>query len=513
MALQEYKKKRQLGETPEPGITKHAVSSTKTVLHFVVQKHDASHLHYDFRLELQGVLKSWAVPKGPSLNPHEKRLAVMVEDHPIEYKDFEGIIPKGHYGAGKVMIWDKGTYEPADSSIKDTEKLLKAELDKGHLSIILHGKKLRGEFSLVKFKGDKNNEWLLIKKDDKFASTQDVLKKNKSIISGRSIDKINSIPAQAKKIAMPDTIKPMLATLTEKSFDSDKWLFEIKWDGFRIISFVKGKTVKLISRNNKDYTAIFEPVTKELEKLKIKAIFDGEMTVVDSKGRSHFELLQQFQKTGEGPLVYNVFDIIWLNGYDLTQIPLLERKNLLKTILPSLEHVHYSDHVLETGKDFFKIAKQENLEGIMAKKIDSHYEEGHRSFDWLKIKTHQRQEAVIVGFTEPKGSRKDLGALVLGVYEKGKLIYIGHTGGGLNTIELEDLKTKLDKMIQSKCPFETEPKTNAPVTWVKPILVCEVSFQEWTAQNMLRQPIFIGLRQDKSAKEVVRERASDGNKK
>lgn len=499
MALQEYKKKRKFADTPEPASSKR---KTGGQLHFVVQEHHASHLHYDFRLEMADVLKSWAVPKGPAMDPTIKRLAIQVEDHPYAYKDFEGTIPKGNYGAGTVKIWDEGTYEPI-KAIKDPDKYFRAGLKKGHISFMMHGHKLHGEFSLVKLENGSKNQWLLIKKNDKEATKKDVLLKKKSVRRATKNPLLKN--KSLEKTKFPAEIKPMLAKLINKPFDNKEWLYEIKWDGFRILAYVKNKSVTLLSRNQKNYNQIFSIVKNELAILGISAVFDGEMVVVDKNGRADFQLLQNFQKTGQGNLVYYVFDLIWLNGYSLVNLPLIERKEILKEILPNLSHVKISEHIIHRGKAFFKAAKEHHLEGIMAKFSQSHYLSGQRSTDWLKIKTKARQEAVIAGYTAPRGSRHGFGAVILGVYQNGQLQYIGHTGGGFDQKLLAELKKRFDKLVQKECPFSIVPKTNAPVTWLKPHLVCEVSFAEWTTDGRMRQPIFLGLREDKFPRSVKRE--------
>lgn len=501
MPLKKYHLKRKFHLTPEP---RGGLRASRKTLRFVVQAHHASHLHYDFRLEMDGVLKSWAIPKGPSLNPADKRLAVMVEDHPYKYKDFEGIIPEGNYGAGSVIIWDEGTYE-----------LLEAK--KNSFSFVLHGKKLKGAFHLVKIRDKENtkNAWLLIKSNDEFAKKENILEQNTSVRSGKTLEQLenkttqesNSAPAKKlKKTSMPQ-VRPMLAKAVSKPFDRKDWLFEIKWDGFRIIAYVQSKKTKLISRNQKDYTQIFSPIYKELSSLDVEAVLDGEMVVLNEKGISEFQLLQEFQKTQKGELTYCVFDLLWLNGQDLRHLPLIERKALLKKHFSKLAHIQISDHILEKGKAFFKAALSHHLEGIMAKDANSTYLEGQRTSNWLKVKTHERQEAIICGFTAPQGSRENFGSLVLGLYGKnGKLKYIGHTGSGFSHTSLSDLKKQLDKLVQKKSPFPSPPKTNNSVTWVKPKLVCEVKFSEWTQDGSMRHPIFMGLREDKPARATVREK-------
>lgn len=502
MSLIEYHKKRHFQKTTEPS---GKVKKSSPKLQFVIHKHNASHLHYDLRLEMNGVLKSWAVPKGPSLNSQDKRLAMMVEDHPFDYKDFEGIIPAGNYGAGQVIIWDEGYYQPSELTGQEVNKQLLAELYKGHISFILKGKKLKGEFSLIKMRNSKKgNEWLLIKKNDKYAKEDDILAKNKSVRSKKTIENLEKTETQ--KLTLPKNIQPMLATLITEPFNNKDWLFEIKWDGFRIIAYVNGSDVNLLSRNQKNYTGIFSAVSKELATMNVNVVFDGEMVVVDETGRSHFQLLQQYQKSGNGQLKYYIFDILWYDGKSLVNLPLLERKKILKKILKNNNFNQISEFIESAGVDFFKSAANLGLEGVMAKKMDSTYQPGVRSDNWLKIKSTQRQEVVIGGYTAPRGSRKGIGALVLGVYDEDhQLIYVGHSGSGLTVDSIKDLKAKLDRLAQDQSPFAEPPKTNMPVTWVKPKLVCEIAFNEWTDDNHMRQPIFIGLRDDKKPTSVVRE--------
>ncbi|HVE80973.1 MAG TPA: DNA ligase D [Candidatus Dormibacteraeota bacterium] len=529
MSLAKYKSKRNLAKTPEPAGGK----ASGKALRFVVQKHEATRLHYDLRLEIDGVLKSWAVPKGPSLDPDVRHLAMKVEDHPMDYRGFEGVIPEGNYGAGTVMVWDEGTYADYEASPrKEAEKNVKAGLHKGDLKFVLHGKKLNGAFVLVKT-GYAKDSWLLIKKDDKYAAKKDVTKQDKSAKSGKSMEqlakagskrqssnsnkdskdnndrnkKAEKLNIKAPKAEQPSDFAPMLATLADKPFDDKDWLYEIKWDGYRILAHIANGTVRLLSRNGRDYTQVFAPAAEELAALP-DCILDGEMVVVDQNGRSDFGRLQNYQKTGEGTLRYFVFDAPYANGRDLRELPLTSRRQVAAKLIKGLKVVQYSDHIAAKGVEFFQAAAKNRLEGIIAKQADSPYLIGRRSRSWLKIKTHQRQEAVIGGYTEPKGSRKSLGALVLGVYEGDKLKYIGHTGGGLTQEQLDELHKKLKPLERKNSPFDTKFKTNAAVHWLKPQLVCEVNFAEWTAEGIMRQPIFVGLREDKDAKEVVREVAT-----
>jgi bifunctional non-homologous end joining protein LigD len=504
MGLTKYHQKRRFNDTPEPaGKLKKARTRQ---LEFVVQKHNASRLHYDFRLELGGVLKSWAVPKGPSLNPQDRRLAVMVEDHPYEYRKFEGDIPKGNYGAGQVIIWDRGTYQPRVPT-DQPEKLLAKELADGHLTFIMHGQKLKGEFALIRNKRAGDNAWLLIKKSDNFATTDDVTEQISSVVSGETIRNGGDSPQlnKAPNSPRPTKVKPMLATLTDEPFDDKGWVYEIKWDGYRAIGSWDGQDTGLYSRNGLDFSQKYPAIKEALRALKKPAVIDGEVVVLDESGNSKFELLQNYGLSG-GDLAFYAFDALWCEGKDLTGLPLEERKQVLEAIIPGRSIIRYSGHIKERGKDFFAAAVKNKLEGIMAKDAGSKYRQGIRAEQWLKIKTHLRQEAVICGFTEPRGSRRYIGALILGVYKGDKLTYVGHAGGGGNIKLLKELRQKLEKMQTESSPFEETVRPNAPVHWVKPRLLCEVSFAEWTKDGRMRQPIFKGIRADKPAKEVSMEK-------
>jgi len=552
MGLREYVAKRKFGKTPEPRAKKSV--SKKGRLRFVIQKHAASHLHYDFRLEMDGVLKSWAVPKGPSINPKDKRLAMMVEDHPMDYRTFEGIIPPGNYGAGTVMVWDEGYYYFPDEEddVKASEKKLLSGLKKGHVTFILEGSKLHGEFALIKIRSknySKDNSWLLVKADDEYALKDDISKLDRSIVTNRTLDEIadeaeskgtvwqsnrlsssekkaiskTKKPAakkslskkekpvikgldKIKKSAMPHNLKPMLATLVDEPFNDDDWVFEVKWDGFRAIAEVEKNKVEVYSRNNLSFNHRFPAIVNALKEYNFQAVLDGEVVVVDNEGRSKFQLIQNYQRTGAGTLMFYVFDILFLDGHDLTHLSLTRRKEILKNILPDSEYVKYSDHIPEDGISLFEACQNVGLEGVIAKKASSVYKVGARTKDWLKIKAKMQQEAVIAGFTEGKGSRKHFGALILGVHENDELVYIGHTGGGFDEKKLVNVIQKLKPLIRKTSPFKIAPKTKTKVTWVKPQLVCEVTFQEWTDSGQMRIPIFLGLREDKQAHEVVREK-------
>jgi len=526
MGLKDYKSRRKFEKTPEP---KPGLRHGGDRLVFVVHKHAARALHYDLRLELEGVLKSWAVPRGPSLNPSVKRLAVMVEDHPLDYKDFEGVIPEHNYGAGSVIIWDRGFYHhPSGSQRKESERLLLEGLRKGDIKFILDGEKLQGEFALVKTKKDEKS-WLLLKKKDRYAILKDILKKNRSVVSRKTLEdvtkdnprkssrqeKMNQIRIRetmegqdlgdAPVKPMPRGIKPMLSTLIKEPFDHPDWIFEMKWDGYRAVAEISDGNVSLYSRNRVTFNRKFSHVVDSLSKFRFEAVLDGEIVVVDDRGHPDFQMLQDYQKSGRGHLLYYVFDLLHFEGHDLTDLPLLRRKELLKKILPSVPNIKFSDHVRKEGTLFFKVVKEKGLEGIIAKHSQSAYRMGRRSRQWLKVKTQLTQEGVIAGFTEPRGSRKNFGALVLGVFDGDELIFIGHAGGGFSAEILSEIRGKLDPLIRKKCPFKTEPETNTPVTWVKPELVCEVIFHGWTDEGIMRQPVFSRLREDKAARDVVRE--------
>lgn len=513
MALQVYNKKRNFRKTPEPEGKK---SSSRQELIFVVQQHDASHLHYDFRLEMEGVLKSWAVPKGPSMNPEDKRLAMMVEDHPYSYKDFEGTIPAGNYGAGNVIVWDNGTYhEVSTKEKKEGEKKLLAGLKKGHISFIMKGKKLKGEFALIKLRGKQENAWLLVKKHDKYAGTDDILKKDKSVISKKQLvlkdrktrtrsTAISPKKTAEKKAALPGNITPMLASLTDAPFDDPNWVFELKFDGYRALAFIENGNADLISRNNLSFNTLFAPLLPELKKINHSVILDGEVVVEDEKGNASFQSLQNYQNSGKGILKYYVFDLLNLDGKDVRSLSLLERKELLKLLLQSgkLKNIIYSEHIVAEGKKFYQKAVKMKLEGIMAKNAESFYTSGKRTKDWLKIKITQQEEAVIAGFSAPKGSRKYFGSLILGAYRGKEFKYIGNCGTGFNDETLKDLYNKMRSLFVNSSPFSEKVKASGKIQWLKPELVCQIKFGEWTSDNHMRHPVFQGLRIDKETEEV-----------
>jgi bifunctional non-homologous end joining protein LigD len=549
MGLKEYASKREFEKTPEP---KPGLRDEGNRLTFVVHKHAARALHYDLRLALEGALKSWAVPRGPSLDPSLKRLAVMVEDHPLDYKDFEGVIPEGNYGAGSVIVWDRGFYHhPSTKDEKVSEKLLLDGFRKGNMKFVLEGEKLHGEFALVKT-GKDGKSWLLLKKKDRNAIKGDVLKENRSVVSHKTLEEVleagpgksfrqkklnqirlhEAVESEDLKDApikpMPHAVKPMLATLVKEPFDHPDWIFEVKWDGYRAVAEVRDRSVSLYSRNGISFEKKFFPIVEALRKFGFDAVLDGEIVVVDDQGRSDFQMLQHYQDSGNGGappidnatsrspaqagrlrghLLYYVFDLLYFRGHDLTALPLQRRKELLKKILPSAPKIRFSDHVRKEGVLFYQVSKDKGVEGIIAKHSQSVYETGRRSRQWLKVKTRLTQEGVIAGFTEPGGGRKYFGALVLGVYDGDELISISNVGSGFRSSDLQYIREQLGPLVQEECPFTVQPETNAPVTWVKPELVCEVSFSGWTEDAVMRQPVFLRLREDKAAREVVREKA------
>jgi DNA ligase D-like protein (predicted polymerase)/DNA ligase D-like protein (predicted 3'-phosphoesterase) len=437
MSLAEYLKKRVFGKTPEPKGGKHAGKQ----LRFVVQRHHASRLHYDFRLELDGTMKSWAIPKGPSMNPGDKRLAMMVEDHPLDYQYFEGIIPQGNYGAGVVMIWDHGTYTSLAEERSEDAKSLRAGLRSGNLKFRLDGEKLHGEFALVKLHSAEDNSWLLIKHNDEFAvhkaynSEDEVPKDVKKLLNNKN-GEANDLPKwksnrpkeketkQEEVVEKPSgskAYKPMMAKLEPKVFDDPNWIYERKLDGYRAIGYT-GKNAKLISRNDIDFSNKYKAIIEELKVIEEEAILDGELVIEDEKGRSNFQDIQNYGNKNSPGLKYYVFDLLKLNGHDLRGMELIKRKGLLKTLIGPLKskRIIFSDHVEEKGTTLYKKAQKEGWEGIIGKDAHSYYASGTRSDRWLKFKLQNSQEAIICGYSSPTGSRKHFGALVLGINEGDK---------------------------------------------------------------------------------------------
>jgi len=480
----------------------------------VVQKHSARRLHYDFRLSINGTLKSWAVPKGPSLSHADKRLAVQTEDHPLEYGDFEGKIPEGSYGAGTVMVWDRGTFqaEGGGNALK--------QLEHGEIKFNLNGEKLRGSFVLVKLKNSqKGNEWLMIKhKDAAEDPAWDIEKHDGSVLTGRTLEEIkeelppkreaNPVEAGelegAHKNAMPLRLGPMLATIGEGPFSDPNWLFEIKWDGVRALAWVADGKLTLRSRNGLDITKRYPELTTLPAAFAAReAILDGEIVALDGRGHSDFERLQERMHVrapsenlvSQVSVVYYIFDLVYCNGYDLRESPLLARKQLLQRLLHRSERFRYCDHQLEHGKELFGLAKENGLEGIIAKRTTSPYV-SDRSASWLKLKVTKTLDTVVGGWSAARTSALPLGSLLLGLYEGKKLRFIGHVGSGFGGQRLEEVAKNLKELQVTTCPFDKVPETNEKPTWVSPELVARVKFSGWTDEHALRHPVFLGIRED-----------------
>ena len=541
MSLRQYWKKRNFRNTPEP---RGKETPAGARLQFVIQQHAASRLHYDFRLELDGTLKSWAVPKGPSLDPAQKRLAVHVEDHPLDYASFEGIIPEKQYGAGTVLLWDRGYWEPIGDP--------KADYRRGRLKFTLHGVKLQGIWNLVRMGGREEagkENWLLIKEKDAEAKrgTQSRVtdRLTSSVASGRSMEQIatgehavwhsnrssttsakkravsrpveKTPAAGARKAAQEEWIVPQLATLVTASPEGEDWVHELKYDGYRILCRLKDGQVRLLTRNGHDWTAKLPHIAAALTDLPAQAAwFDGEVVALSPDGRISFQLLQNaFDAHSDSDLLYYVFDLLYLNGYDLREVPLLERKRLLSALLkdrPSSSLIQYSDHITGRGDVAFAEACRSGMEGLIAKRADAPYLSG-RNRNWVKVKCGQRQEFVIGGFTDPSGSRSAFGALLLGVYDaQGRLQFSGRTGTGFTERSLKELHTRLKKIEQKQPAFVNPPVGSEArgVHWVKPLLVAEVAFAEWTNEGQLRQASFQGVREDKDARSIIHERPDSG---
>jgi len=526
--LEEYQNKRDFDRTKEPLPKTRKVEGPLT---FVVQKHSARRLHYDFRLELDGVLKSWAIPNGPSHDPKVKRLAVMVEDHPLDYGSFEGNIPEGQYGAGQVIVWDKGTYAPDEGGYPGDDRnkqqhLIRSGLEQGKISITLQGDRLKGSWALVKMKHTKN-DWLLIKHKDDFAGTDDAQSKaESSVLSGLTIEELKAksprklkgkldlsqIPG-AVTAEFPESLSPMLATLTDAAFSDPKWIFEPKLDGYRVLAFVRVGKAHLKSRRGLDVTSQYPFLSDSLNRQAAKdLVLDGEVVALDESGRPCFQCLQAHlenrrpgNESGEKiVLIYYVFDILYLDGYDLRQAPLSQRKTILENVLVPTSHLRPVEYFDTDGETLYETATGFGLEGVMAKLKDSIYEAGRRSRNWLKVKSVESDEFVIAGYTPGEGNRsRTFGALLLGSYdEKGKLVYNGNVGSGFDESSLLDLKQRLDKLKTDRSPFSVPVPLSSKVTWLRPDFVAEVKYEERTKEDYLRQPVFLRLREDKPPEEV-----------
>jgi bifunctional non-homologous end joining protein LigD len=569
MALEEYRRKRDFTKTPEPSgdepagprrrprkITQPEWDGLPHGHRFCVQQHRATRMHFDFRLEHNGVLLSWPIPRGPTLDPAIKRLAVHTEDHPVDYGDFEGVIPSG-YGAGTVLLWDIGTYEWLRETAQDVE----ASLVKGDLKFRLFGTKLKGEFALVKIgergrryggssDGDKN--WLLIKKrDDAVVEKYEALEHEVSVKTGRTLAEIAADgggdpreaaraaraksstrpsgratprPAPAKaneeaeaKIDARSLPSPMLATPVDRPFTREGWLFELKWDGVRALAAVRDGKVTVVGRSGRDETARYPELGALARALHgHSAVVDGEIVVINDDGRPSFERLQSRINVGreadirramrDNPATYVVFDILQLDGRDLMQTSLRIRKKTLKDVLTPVDGVMYADHVERDGESFFAAVSSQGIEGMIGKRADSTYQPGRRSPDWVKVKAWQTQSCVIAGWTGGRGRRTEqLGALILGVYDGADLVHCGQVGTGFNEKTLRELRRRLDILVVETSALTPPPRTSEPATWVRPELVCEVRHAGWTKQGILRHPAYLGLREDVAPRDCVRE--------
>lgn len=525
MSLTEYRRKRDFAVTSEP--EGGGPARAKSARHFVIQKHAASRLHFDFRLELGRTLVSWAVPKGLPLAHGEKRLAVKVEDHPLSYFDFEGTIPKGQYGGGTVQVWDVGTFEPL------SRQPLK-ELEGGKLHFVLHGAKLSGEWYLVRLR--EQDQWLIVRggPDHRKLTKAEA---DTSALSGRTMAEIagkregkTRVAASSKKAApllparlSPEDVifmEPMKARLVDAP-PPGEWLYELKLDGFRSLAYKEGKAVGLLSRTNHDLTLKFPEVAEAVRHLRARrAVVDGEIVALDPKGRPSFQLLQAYALGQERPpIYYYVFDLLAWNGKSLRQWPLEKRKAKLKSLLPGeADGIRFSSSLGTDAEALLRMAGSHGLEGLIGKRAGSAYEAGRRSGAWIKLKLVREQEFVIGGYTEPEGVRQHFGAILVGYFEKGKLRYAGKVGTGFDAASLSYLHGRFSRIPQSRCPFADLPETRAGrygqgITaavmkrchWLKPQLVAQIKFAEWTRDGRLRQPVYLGLREDKPAKAVVRE--------
>lgn len=490
MSLEEYISKRDFGKTNEP---RGKVADKGGSNRFVVQRHAARNLHFDLRLEIGGVLKSWAIPKGPSLNPNDKRLAVETEDHPMEYLDFEGVIPKGNYGAGKMEIWDSGTFEPYSG------RTLRKMYSEGDIKLKFHGGKLRGSFALVrtKLEGSKP-QWLLVKKKDAFASDLDY----DANLHLNPVEESSQSQATGT-VALSVPVLPMLAEPGQESSlpNSKGWLHEIKWDGYRMLAHLDGSSAVGYSRNEQSFEDRFPSLLQALESIPHTAVLDGEVVCLDRKGIPQFQWLQHHAEDPKGELEYVVFDLLFLDGHSLTHLPLNGRKELLKKLVRGVSGVRYSEHVNGNGREFYKKIVAEGYEGIVSKKADSLYHTGSRTSDWIKFKPVETLEALICGYTHSES--RPFGSLILGIPEGGGLRYIGNCGSGFTARQQRDLLGLFRDISRSRPVFDISEDLGGRVpNWVSPTFVAEVGFRGWTKEGKLRHPVFKALRHDKSTADL-----------
>jgi bifunctional non-homologous end joining protein LigD len=519
--LSPYRAKRSLDRTPEPAGSISGTPEAETGGLFVVHKHAARRLHYDLRLEMEGVLRSWAVPRGPSYDPRDKRLAVLVEDHPLEYGAFEGLIPEGNYGAGAVIVWDRGRWVPMEDPLDG--------LAKGKLLFELQGLKLRGVWTLVKLKKGQN-EWLLIKERDGYASSAGDTPPEESVLSGLTVEELKagrspaeSIRSELIRLAAPErevpasSVRLMLAETRDRPFTAPGWLFELKLDGYRALAAREGGP-RLLSRNGNDLLPCFPEISQALRALPFdRFLLDGELVALDEKARPNFQRLQQRAQlrrsldirhaTVDCPVTYYAFDLLAFDNFDLRPLPLSQRKALLRQVVPQAGVIRLLDHFEADGEVLYEQVQKLGLEGVVAKRADSPYKAG-RSAIWLKIRTRRTEDFVVVGFTAPRGSRTGLGALLLACYHEGQLSYSGRAGSGFSEKQLTEVRRKLESIRLDQAPCGGPIPQENGTTWVEPRLVCEVEYTEWTEEGLLRQPVFLRFRDDKKPEECIGSGAS-----